>query len=185
MLTFLETRVVFPSLDRLDAARVALLRMLGPVARPFVRSRNLRVVAVALASVGVALAGSVLATGYLRLLGPLVFGAAHLFAEARVLLPEHRRTSRFLLAAVAVQIGFVVAGKAVVALPWITLAAVSVLARGKIRWIAALALVLSGFGTALGPTTSRLAFLHAHNLVSCGSCRANDHGLSHSSSSAS
>jgi hypothetical protein len=165
VLAFLETRVVFPSLDRLDSARVALLRALGPVARPFVRSRNLRVVVVALVSVVFALAASVLATGYLLLLGPLVFGAAHLFAEARVLLPAHRRTSRFLVAAVAAQIGFVFAGHAVVALPWMTLAAVIVLARGKWRLFAVLALVIAGVGTAIGPTTSRLGFLHAHNLV--------------------
>ncbi len=165
MLAFLENRVVFPSLDRLDAARVVLLRSLGPVARLFVRSRNLRVVAVALLSVVFALVASVLATGYLLLLGPLVFGAAHLFAEARVLWPAHRRESRFLVGAVAVQIGLVLSGLAVVALPWTALAAVLVLARGKTRWVSALALVTAGVGTAIGPTTSRLVFLHGHNLV--------------------
>ena len=165
MLTWVECAVLGPLTLRLDRARARVLGVLAPVVRPFVRSRDLRVIVLAGLSVTLALVASVWATGYLLLLGPLIFGAAHLLAEGRILLPVQRRRSPVVVGLIAVQVALVLAGIGVVALPWVSALAMLALARSHVRWIGFGVLVLVGIGALIGPTVSRFAFLHVHNLV--------------------
>lgn len=165
MLTWIEREVLDPVSLGLDRARARVLGWLAPLVRPFVRSRDLRVQVLAGLSVTLALVASVAATGYLLLLGPLIFGAAHLLAEGRILLPVERRNNPVVMGLLAVQVALVLAGVGVVALPWVSALAMLSLARGRIRWIAFGVLVLLGIGALVGPTVSRFAFLHVHNLV--------------------
>jgi hypothetical protein len=86
----------------LDRARLAWLQLLGPLAVPFVRSRELRSATSLSLSVLVALALTALAPLELLALGPIVLGVPHLAADARYLVVRpglHRRPAFWLAVA--------------------------------------------------------------------------------------
>src|SRR5262245_12887881 len=83
-----------PVLDGLDALRQRVLKRGARVCGPFVRDRDLRIVAVAAFACITALAGTALAPGYMLLLGPVVLGVPHLFFESRYLFFQHDRVRR-------------------------------------------------------------------------------------------
>jgi hypothetical protein len=162
-------RVLFePVLGRLDRVRARALRATAVVNRGFVRDRGRRVVAMAAFACATALLASAFATGWLLLVGPLVFGVAHLAAEARYLFFQTHRRNRVLLAILVVQTVLVFAGLGIFALgPCCVLALVAV--RGDApsrRDVALFALaVLMTVAAAVAPTWSRFALLHGHNFV--------------------
>ena len=99
----LSPRVFFNTvtalLRPLDQTRIAFFRVLGPVARPFIRSRSLRASTLLTLSIVVAFALTLLAPLALLALGPLVLGMPHLAADARylVLRPGLHRERMFWL----------------------------------------------------------------------------------------
>ena len=87
----------------LDRARLGWLRLLGPVATPFVRSRELRSASSLTLSITAAFVLAALAPLELLALGPLVLGVPHLAADVRYLVirPGLHRRPVFWLAVVA------------------------------------------------------------------------------------
>lgn len=88
-------------LHPLDQARIAFFRALGPVARPFIRSRSLRASALLSVSILVAFALTLVAPLALLALGPVVLGMPHLAADVRYLVIRpglHRERTFWLLA---------------------------------------------------------------------------------------
>lgn len=170
-----DARLFEPALGYLDRGRGALFRVSGPLVRPFVRSRDLRAIALVAISVTLALAASAFATGYLLLWGPLAFGVTHLAFEARYLLPERHKKNRALIAILAVQALLAFEGLAVFALPLAAAAAVMVTSRAtepatrrRHRAWTLLALAGSSGIVLAAPSWSRFALLHLHNLVPLG-----------------
>lgn len=157
-----------PVLDGLDGARRWLLDRGGSVTRHFVRDRDQRVVAFALAAFAMAFLGTALAPGYMLLLGPVIVGVPHLFFEARYLFFQHAQLRKLALAAVlAVQTVLVFAGAGIYTLGAATIAALAVtgsLSTNKALAIGALSL-LAIAGAIVGPDWSRFLLLHVHNCV--------------------
>ncbi len=116
VLVALDRALFEPVLGVLDLVRARVLRWSAPVSRTFVRDRDARVVAAALVSFGLALVATGFATGWLLLLGPLLFGMPHLVAEARYLFFQRHRGNLPLLAVLAVQTVCAFAGIGVLAL---------------------------------------------------------------------
>ena len=72
-------------LTPLDRLRWLLLKLLGPLAKPLVRRRELRVMAAGCAVVGFSLAATLISPFWLLALGPVVLGVPHLVADVRYL----------------------------------------------------------------------------------------------------
>jgi hypothetical protein len=167
VLLALDRALFEPVLGALDVARARALRWTAPVTRTFVRDREARVVAAALVSCGFALIATGFATGWLLLLGPLLFGMPHLVAEARYLFFQRHRGDRRLLAVLALQSVCAFAGFGVLALGPCCALALAVVAHERSRFDAAL-LAIAAVMLAVAivaPTWSRFALLHGHNLV--------------------
>lgn len=84
-----------------DRLRRGWLRLLGPLARPLIRGRELRVAVTASVMVCTAVAATLLVSLWLLILGPLVWGVPHLVADLRYMLVRpgyHRRLPLVLLA---------------------------------------------------------------------------------------
>ena len=160
-----ERALVLPVLQRLDDVRHALLSNSHALTRPFLRSRDLRVLAQAVFSTTLALLLSVHATGYLLLLGPLLLGAPHLVAEARYLAFQPRHGAR--LVGVAVLMGlFAAAGLGLYALGPCLLLAILVSKERSGAYDVTLASVamMSLVCAVAAPWWTRFLLLHAHNL---------------------
>jgi hypothetical protein len=179
----LDRALFEPVLGALDVARARALRWTAPVTRTFVRDREARVVAAALVSCGFALIATGFATGWLLLLGPLLFGMPHLVAEARYLFFQRHRGDRRLLTVLALQTVCAFAGIGVLALgPCCALALFVAhersrtaitprhptserpLSRLESRPLFAIAAGMLA-AAIVAPTWSRFALLHGHNLV--------------------
>ncbi len=81
-------------LTPLDRLRWLVLKLLGPLAKPLVRRRELRVMAAGCAVVGFSLAATLISPFWLLALGPVVLGVPHLVADVRYLVLRpglHRR----------------------------------------------------------------------------------------------
>jgi hypothetical protein len=165
----LDRSVIEPALAGLDVVRARFLKSSAPITRRFVRDRDRRVLAAAVIACSTALFASVGATGYVLLLGPLVFGMPHLVAEARYLFFQPHRRNTALFVVLALQTVLVFAGLGIHGLGLCTalaLLCVGGLSRANL-WLFALALVM--FAAALlAPTWSRFALLHGHNFVPLG-----------------
>src|SRR5690242_2238517 len=88
-------------LETADAARTWLLKHVR-VTQPFVRSRDLRVVAAAILACVTALATTVGAPGYVLLIGPVILGMPHLVFEARYLFFQHVQLRRIAPVAIVI-----------------------------------------------------------------------------------
>ncbi|CAN5729980.1 hypothetical protein BH11MYX4_BH11MYX4_15690 [soil metagenome] len=165
----IERALVVPTLHGLDALRRFVLARTAGISRPFVRSRNVRVLGRSFVACAVALVLAGYATGYLLLFGPILFGAAHLAVEARYLLFQPRRDRR-VLAAVGVMAVFAVTGLGIYAVgPCILVALLLLRARDdgpsrRDKWIACFA-ALAIACSAVAPSWSRFLLLHLHNLL--------------------
>lgn len=152
----------------LDRARLGWLRLLGPLATPFLRSRELRSATSLTLSIGVALALTALAPLELLALGPLVLGVPHLAADVRYLVVRprlHRRPAFWLAVVVPLALlgvttwswlGFLAVLGAALTLPgaWSTrraLVAVAALALAALAW---------WLPRAVGPVMA-----HLHNVI--------------------
>lgn len=81
-------------LTPLDRLRCWLFRRLGPLAKPLVRRRELRVLVAGCGVVGFSLAATLISPFWLLALGPVVLGVPHLVADLRYLVMRpglHRR----------------------------------------------------------------------------------------------
>jgi len=92
--------VVLGVLSPCDALRARLLRGLGPLVRPLLRDRSLRVACVGVFAVCLALVGTAFAPLMLLALGPLVLGVPHLLADARYMVVRQGLLARPLFLAV-------------------------------------------------------------------------------------
>ncbi|MEC7525873.1 MAG: hypothetical protein VYE22_38685 [Myxococcota bacterium] len=151
----------------LDRLRWLWLRALGPLARPLVRRRELRVAVAGTSLVGLALLGAALLPMWVLALAPIVWGVPHVLGDVRYLWVRpglHRRVGLTLAVAAPLLVlsftshagwGFLAAGLA------------ALLARGPV-WKKALA---GGAAAALTWVAWRhelwtaIAFAHAHNFI--------------------
>ncbi|MEQ9073900.1 MAG: hypothetical protein RLP09_08570 [Sandaracinaceae bacterium] len=161
------TRALTAPVRGLDRLRWLWLKALGPLAKPLVRRRELRVAVAGTSLIGLALLGAIFLPMWLLALGPIVWGVPHVLGDVRYLWvrPGHHRRLA-LSAAVGVSLlilsvtahpswGFASAGLA------------ALLARGA-WWKKALAAAVAvglvwvawrhSFWTAV-------VFAHAHNLI--------------------
>jgi hypothetical protein len=154
-------------LTRLDRGRQRALRALGPVARPYLRDRERRVVAVALLGLALSFALTGVAPMALLSLGPIVLGIPHLLADFRYLVFRpgwHRHTA----SVVAVGVPLLVSGWT--SHPaWGMLAAVGAAAvapgTGARRALGVAAASTLAAVAWRWPDPFRLVVAHGHNLV--------------------
>ncbi len=150
-----------------DWMRRRWLRLLGGLARPIVRRRELRVALMFSALVCTALLGALIAPLWLLILGPLVWGVPHLVADLRYLVVRtgyHRRPRLWLVAgAPLVWLGF--GGDLIWGFLGAGAAALCARARLLPR-LAALALLLAcGLGFVALGRLGDIVFAHAHNFI--------------------
>lgn len=160
----LATMVLAP----MDRVRWLGLKALGPLARPFVRQRELRVLAAGCGVVATSALGTLLAPFWLLALTPVLLGVPHLLADVRylVLRPglHHKRGAWLLVAGLLALAGLgfhtVPCGLAATTLtaviskgPWNR--------KGWALGVAALLIV----GAYLAGSSAGLLFAHFHNLI--------------------
>ena len=155
-------------LTPLDRLRWLLLKLLGPLAKPLVRRRALRVMAAGCAVVGFSLAATLISPFWLLALGPVVLGVPHLVADVRYLVLRpglHRRIDLWL----PVGIPLLLAGTSRFSMTsgLAACAAMALLARGPwSRKLIALALIGTLMGAAWGVgDAAALVFAHVHNFI--------------------
>lgn len=158
-------RLVHALLHPLDRARLMLLHALGPLARPLMVRRDLRVALWGTTIVASSFVGAVYAPLLLLALGPVLLGVPHLLSDVRYLVvrPGHHRNTRLLPAAALLACAAVTASveAGVAAAIAGTLALPRTLRRDLV--LAALA-VVAAVALAVGPI-DRLVFAHAHNVI--------------------
>jgi hypothetical protein len=150
-----------------DHVRWVWLKALGPLAKPLVRSRELRVAMAGTTMIVIALLGAVLLPLWLLALGPIVWGVPHVLSDVRYLWVRpghHRRWSLWILVAVPLAVLSITAESA-----WGFGAALGALvaARGP-WWKKAVALPLVGAAMVLAvlqPSLTAVVFAHAHNFI--------------------
>jgi hypothetical protein len=157
--------------DGLDRVRLGWLQLLGPLASPFVRSRELRSASALGLSIVLALVLTAVAPLELLALGPLVLGVPHLAADVRYLVvrPGLHRRPAFWVAVVAPLLalgltstswlGFVAMLGAVLTLPSVWTA------RRIVMAVVAAALLVASFTL---PRVIAPVIAHAHNLIAVG-----------------
>ena len=150
-----------------DRVRWVWLKALGPLAKPLVRRRDVRVAAAGCTMILSALAGAIFLPLWVLALGPIVWGTPHVLSDVRYLWVRpgrHRRWTLWVLAVIPL-----VALTATANAAWGFGAAVGALvaARGPL-WKKTLALpfVLGLVWAALEhPFLTALIFAHAHNFI--------------------
>lgn len=152
----------------LDRLRWALLKLLGPLSKPLVRRRELRVLVAGCGVVGFSLAATLISPFWLLALGPVVLGVPHLVADVRYLVVRtglHRRRDLWL----PVGVPLLLAGTSnfTVTSGLMACAAMALLARGRgSRKVIALSViaVLMIAAWSVGDVAA-LIFAHAHNFI--------------------
>jgi hypothetical protein len=150
-----------------DQLRAFTLRLLGALARPWLRNRALRVACQGALLAAVSLLLTLLAPLSVLTIGPLLLGVPHLLAALRYPLVRqglHRRTTSSLLIG-ACLLGAVIAPRAGWGLAAVVLACGT--ARAPIEWRMLAAISCSAFGLglrALGHDADIL-LAHAHNWI--------------------
>ena len=161
------TRVSSAPIAAADWLRRRWLRLLGPLARPIVTRRELRVALGFSLMIGSALVATLVAPLWMLILGPLVWGVPHLVADLRYLVvrPGYHRRPLLALFAGAPLLWVGLGG----GLWWgfLGAGAAALLARAPLlpRLFAAALLLVGGAGlTALGQVGD-VIFAHAHNFI--------------------
>jgi len=150
-----------------DLLRRRWLRLLGGLARPIVRRRELRVALMFSAVVCTALVGTLLAPMWLLILGPLIWGVPHLLADLRYLVLRtgyHRRPLLWLVAGGPL-LWTALGGELIFG--FVGAAAAALLARARVRPRLLAATVLLGSGAVLASLgrPGDIIFAHAHNFI--------------------
>lgn len=152
----------------LDRVRQGWLQWLGPLATPFVRSRELRSSASLALTIVVALVLTALAPLELLALGPLVLGVPHLAADVRYLVvrPGLHRRPAFWLAVVLPLVALGVTVQSWLGFVAVAGAALTLPRRWSLARFAALG-VASGLAWAAwaAPRVMGPAMAHVHNLL--------------------
>lgn len=155
-------------LTPLDRARWLLLRLLGPLAKPLVRKRELRVLVAGCGVIGFSLAATLISPFWLLALGPVVLGVPHLVADLRYLVVRpglHRRRVFWL----PVGLPLLLAGTAHFTMTsgLAACAAMALLARGTVARKAIALSVIGGClaGVWMAGEISALIFAHLHNFI--------------------
>lgn len=150
-----------------DRARWLWLKALGPLAKPLVRQRELRVAAAGSTMMLFALAGAVFLPMWMLALGPIVWGTPHVLSDVRYLWVRpgrHRRWTLWLLV-----VGPLLALSVTANPAWGFGAAVGAVVAAKgVWWKKALALpvALALVWLALEHTfLTAVVFAHAHNFI--------------------
>jgi hypothetical protein len=152
----------------LDRARLWWLRALGPLAKPLVRSRELRIAVFGSTSLLIALALTATVPLYLLAIGPLLLGIPHVGSDLRYLVFRPKLHRRWWLVVPA--IGLYAAHSYTYDPRWgvgVTMLAITV-ARGRNHLRRLLALGLAGAwmaGTWIDARMSALIFAHLHNFA--------------------
>lgn len=154
----------------LDRARLAWLRLLGPLAPPLVRDRELRVAAAGTLGIVTALALTALAPLWMLALAPVLLGVPHAASDIRYLVTRpglHRRPSFWVLVAVPLA-----ALTYTVDVRWGLAATIGAALAARGAWsrrvgIAALAAGLLALAWEYAYEAALLA-AHAHNFVALG-----------------
>lgn len=155
-------------LTPLDRVRWALLKLLGPMAKPFVRRRELRVIAAGCGVVAFSLAATLISPFWLLALGPVVLGVPHLVADLRYLVLRpglHRR--RVLWLPVGVPLLLAGTSNFTMTSGLTACAAMALLASGEWNRKAVALVVIAALMTAawLVGDVAALIFAHAHNFI--------------------
>lgn len=150
-----------------DRARWVWLRALGPLSRPLVRSRELRVAVAGSSMLLVALALTALAPLWLLALGPIVWGVPHVLSDVRYLWVRPGHAKRWVL--------WLAVGAPLVALSFtsdttfglLAAAGAALFARGPLwRKLVVLALLAPlAYASRLAPFLAAVIFAHAHNFI--------------------
>lgn len=155
----------------LDRARLFWLRALGPLAKPLVRSRELRIAVFGSIALLVALGLTASVPLYLLAIGPLLLGIPHVGSDLRYLVFRPKLHRRWWLVVPA--LGLYAAHSYTYDPRYgvgVTLLAI-LMARGKHHGRRALALSLAAAwmtATWLDPRMSALVFAHLHNFAAVG-----------------
>jgi hypothetical protein len=153
-----------------DAARLRFVRLLGPLARPLLVSRDVRI-----GWTGALLVASAfVATGLLPLwvlaLGPIVWGVPHVLSDVRYLVVRrgyHRRASIAVPAMLGVACGW--AGLGVRgALAFGGIAALFAAGTKARRVVVCAAMLALAAAAQASPVVATIVFAHVHNLVALG-----------------
>ncbi len=150
-----------------DLLRRRWLRLLGGLARPIVRQRELRVALMFTAVIFTAALGTLVAPMWLLILGPLIWGVPHLLADLRylVLRTGYYRRPLLCLFAGAPLLWTALGGD----LLWgfLGAAAAALLARAALapRCLTAALFVAVGLSLASLGRLGDVAFAHAHNFI--------------------
>ncbi len=152
----------------LDAVRRAALKTLGPVARPFIRNRSLRVAAFGCTVVALSLLTTIAAPFWLLALGPILWGIPHLVSDLRYLVfrPGLHRQKRLWG---PVGIPLVIAGTGFFPMYFGLLAALAaaLLATGTAarKCLATLGLASLFAAVVAAGNLAQLVFAHLHNFI--------------------
>lgn len=153
-----------------DWLRRRWLRLLGGLARPIVRQRELRVALMFSALVTTALTATLLVPLWLLILGPLLWGVPHLVADLRYLVVRtgyHRRPLLWLLAGGPL-LWTALGGSLVWGFVGAVLAATVARAGAWPRALAVLGLAAAGATLYWLGRTGDVVFAHAHNFIAVG-----------------
>lgn len=150
-----------------DAARLRFVRLLGPLARPLLVSRDVRVAWTGAALVASALVLTSALPVWVLALGPIVWGVPHVLADVRYVVVQPGYHRRALVAAPAAA-GVVAAWAGLGLRAVLAGAAVAALfARGSRARRAAVSGAALGLAAVahLAPAAATLVFAHLHNVV--------------------
>jgi hypothetical protein len=162
----LESALVLP-LRVADRLRLLWLRALGPLAKPLVRGRELRVAVTGASLLSISLALTALAPLWLLALGPIVWGVPHVLSDVRYLWvrPGHHRRPLLWIG-----IGLPLLALSITSdMTWglVGAAGALVCARGPVwRKLLGLALVVPlAFASHTYAFLAAVLFAHAHNFI--------------------
>ena len=163
----MPSAVISAPLALADLLRRRWLRLLGPLARPIVRQRELRVALMFSAMICTAAVGTLVAPMWLLILGPLLWGVPHLLADIRYLVLRtgyYRRPLLWLFAG-APLLWTALGGQ----LLWgfLGAAAAALLARASLgpRCLAAGLILAAALALADLGRLGDVIFAHAHNFI--------------------
>ncbi len=152
----------------LDRVRWHLLKSLGPLSRPLVRRRELRIALIGVVTVTFALALTLGAPFWLLALGPVVWGVPHLLADVRYLVIRpglHRR--KVLCFAVGIPLLLAGCGFFPVYCGLVAVMMMAVFSRGQEwrKWTVAMMVVFLWWGAVSLGSAALIVFAHLHNFI--------------------